>query len=52
MSPDPDSVDEPPPAERPYLSLPGGPSDDTGVPVDTAVSGLRPYLLTSGQQYQ
>jgi hypothetical protein len=47
MSLDPDSVDEPPPSERPYLSVTrdGGPEAD----VDASVSGLRPYLLTSGR---
>ncbi len=46
-----DAVDEPPPsAARPYLAAGVG-SDDgvAGAPVRDAVSGLRPYLLTSGR---
>jgi hypothetical protein len=48
MSPDPESVDEPPPSDsRPYLTV-GGDRDDFAGAADDP-SGLRPYLLTSGR---
>jgi hypothetical protein len=46
MKPPPDEADEPPP-ERPYLAM--GNHDSDGLPDDTGVSSLRPYLLTSGR---
>jgi hypothetical protein len=47
----PDGADEPPPRDtRPYLAA-GGAWDDgvAGTPDGGSVSGLRPYLLTSGR---
>jgi hypothetical protein len=50
MPREPDSVDEPPPSDtRPYLAVSGGRDDDFAGTGDGAVSGLRPYLLTSGR---
>jgi len=51
MRQEPDGVDEPPPSDlRPYLAVGGGQDDGiAGTGDDGAVSGLRPYLLTSGR---
>jgi hypothetical protein len=50
MSKEPDGVDDPPLSHtRAYLSA-GGAREDAAGPADgAAVSGLRPYLLTSGR---
>jgi len=54
MFDDPDDADEPPPGYarpdlRPYLSVRGGLSGTDDRRGRDAVSGLRPYLLTSGR---
>jgi hypothetical protein len=50
MFQEPDDLDEPPPSDsRPYLAMGGEPDSTTGPGDSSAVSRLRPYLLTSGR---